>query len=335
MGLGGERGSPRGRGGAALGAEPPEGSRCLTCVYLCEQTRPGGGPPRGSPHPRPCVSSRPRGRVSSAGPRPALSALAPAGRGRPRASLPTWGRPPADSPRGRLGPRAGPGLGSGGRQATQAGAADAPGTRLQEAPRPARPSRTRTATGPSSVLHVSPGNPAAGFRRRPGRGFRGLCSSWKWGGACLSSWGPSGARRLFLGWPVLPGQLWPGCLRPGASQGCRHVPGRFPGVVCDGSGPPRARGPGWQGSHPAQVGGVWVGRGDASPAETVGLCDAPICSTEKAQPSLHRLYCWRSSQVGGVLEPRCPSPRPLPAAQAAPLGPPLGCFDSVLIFCFF
>lgn len=180
-----------------------------------------------------------------------------------------------------------------------------------------------------------PGEPCGGVSQAAGQRLRRSRSSWKWGGACLSSWGPSGARRLFLGWPVLPGQLWPGCLRPGASQGCRHVPGRFPGVVCDGSGPPRARGPGWQGSHPAQVGGVWVGRGDASPAETVGLCDAPICSTEKAQPSLHRLYCWRSSQVGGVLEPRCPSPRPLPAAQAAPLGPPLGCFDSVLIFCFF
>lgn len=133
-------------------------------------------------------------------------------------------------------------------------------------PRPARPSRDTN--GHWSKLRPArvPGEPCGGVSQGAGQRLQRSCSTWKWGGACRSSWGPSGARRLFLGWPVIPGQLWPGCLRPGVSQGCRHVPGRFPGVVCDGSGPPRAAGAWLAGIAPSPGGGCVGGQGRCKPS---------------------------------------------------------------------
>ena len=230
-------------------------------------------------HPSPCVFLTPGAcLISRAAPR-TLSFPGVFWAGRPRTfTPPTEGRPPTDSPPGARWPEGGTwaGIRRPGDPGWSWGCSGHVGSRR----RPALLARPQDRT---AMVRA----PFCTCSRRPlRRGFPGGRAEASEGVSLDVEMGRGVSK--FLGRLLLPGQLWPGCLRPGgtASEGCRHVLGgsRVWSTMDQVLPSP-------QGSHPAQVGGVRVGRGHASPAETVGLCDTWICSTEKAHPSLHHLYC--------------------------------------------
>lgn len=178
--------------------------------------------------------------------------------GRPRTfAPPTEGRPPADSPRWRVGLRAGPRLGSGGRQATQAGAGDAPGTSGPGGSPPCSSApRTRTAMVRAPFCTCSRGTLRRGSQGAGQRLQRGSRSMWKWGGACRSSWGC---------W-CFPGS----CGRAVSGQGAQHLRAAGTCWAVPGSGLRWTRSCPRAGIAPSPGGGCARGRGACKPSGDSG-----------------------------------------------------------------
>lgn len=170
--------------------------------------------------------------------------------------------------------------------------------------------------GPSSVLHMFPRNPEAGFPGGRAEASEGVSLHVEMGRGMSK----------FLGLLVLPGQLWPGCLRPGgaASEGCRHVlGGSREWSAMDQVLPSR-------GDRTQPRWGVCAWAGGMQAQRRQWGCVTPGSALQR-RPSLPFIVfiAEGAHRLGVSWSPDVPHPGLSPPLRQHPLG----CFDSVLIFC--